>query len=84
MKKLSLLLLVVCGLVPGMYGQTNDPSRSLGEMLLSDDALISHVEQVNAFAVEDALSQLKYHLSYVIGERAATVPDFRKIFFSSQ
>lgn len=84
MKKLSLLLLLVCGFVLRSYGQTNAPSHSLGEMLLSDDALISHVEQVNAYAVEDALNQLKYHLSYVIGDRAATVPDFRKIFFSSQ
>lgn len=84
MKKLSLLLLLVFGLSLRSHGQTTDLSRSLGEMLLSDDALVAHLEQVNAYAVEDALSQLKYHLSYVIGERAATVQDFRRVFFSSQ
>jgi len=84
MKKLSLLLLLMLGLLLNGYGQTENASNTIGEVLLSDEALITSIQKVNAYTVEDAASQLKYHLSYVIGDRAASIPDFRKVFFSVQ
>lgn len=83
MKKLTLLLLALSLALSG-FSQNENASATLGEMLLSDDALVEAIQKVDAIAIEDAATQLKYHLSYVIGERAASIPDFRKIFFSNQ
>lgn len=83
MKKLSLLILAL-GLFLSGFSQNENLSKTVGEMLLADDALVGAIKKVDANTIKDAAGQLEYHLSYVIGERAATIPDFRKVFFSSQ